>query len=63
MRYCHPQADAIERAFAKRGASQEVVTHGGRQKSGLPSGRPGLYESSVESKVLVSREGIEPPTY
>lgn len=31
QRYCHPQADAIERAFAKLAGSQEVVTNGGHQ--------------------------------
>jgi len=30
MRYCHPQADAIERAFAQVGNRQEVVTDGGQ---------------------------------
>jgi integrase len=30
MRYCHPQADAIERAFAQIGNRQEVVTDGGQ---------------------------------
>jgi integrase len=63
MRYCHPQADAIERAFAKMGESQEVVTDGGQQKSCLPGGRSNQLESAEDSKVLVSREGIEPPTY
>jgi len=40
MRYCHPQADAIERAFAKMAGSRELVTEGGHQKNRLPSGRP-----------------------
>jgi integrase len=30
MRYCHPQADAIERAFSQVGNRQEVVTDGGQ---------------------------------
>lgn len=29
QRYCHPQADAIDRAFAKMTGGQEVVTDGG----------------------------------
>jgi len=30
MRYCHPQADAIERAFSQITNRQEVVTDGGQ---------------------------------
>jgi integrase len=33
MRYCHPQADAIERAFSQMTVRQEVVTDGGQSKS------------------------------
>jgi len=32
QRYCHPQADAIERAFAEMAARKKVVTEGGHQK-------------------------------
>jgi predicted RNase H-like HicB family nuclease len=56
MRYCHPQADAVERAFAKMAGGQEVVTAGGYQENRLPSGRLNQLESIEESKVLVSRE-------
>ncbi len=39
MRYCHPQAAAIERAFAKLPGRREVVTDGGHSENCLPSGR------------------------
>jgi integrase len=32
MRYCHPQADAIERAFSQMTNRQEVVTDGGQRE-------------------------------
>ena len=31
QRYCHPQADAIERAFVKFSAGKELVTDGGHR--------------------------------
>jgi|SRR5579862_4812506 len=46
MRYCHPQADAIERAFSKMAGNQEVVTDGGHKESALPDGRLSLPASS-----------------
>jgi len=36
QRYCHPQADAIERAFSKLAANRELVNDGGQQLM-LPS--------------------------
>lgn len=36
QRYCHPQADAVEAAFAKFGHRTEVVTEGGHQEKALP---------------------------
>jgi integrase len=33
MRYCHPQADAIERAFAQVGSLPKVVTDGGHSEN------------------------------
>lgn len=36
QRYCHPQADAIERAFSKLEANRELVNDGGQQPM-LPS--------------------------
>jgi site-specific recombinase XerD len=39
QRYCHPQADAIERAFQKMAAQQKVVTEGGHQPK-LPEYQP-----------------------
>jgi site-specific recombinase XerD len=33
QRYCHPQADAIERAFAGVAARQKVVTDGSHQEN------------------------------
>ena len=32
QRYCHPQKDAIERAFARYAKSKKVVTDGGHRK-------------------------------
>ena len=37
QRYCHPQADAIERAFAKLSSGKEVVTEGGHHEKRLSS--------------------------
>jgi len=45
QRYCHPQADAIERAFAKMAGSREVVTQGGHQEKVL------VASASVEGEV------------
>ena len=59
----HPQADALERAFARMTGSQGVVTDGGQQEKCLLGGRLSQLESTEDSKDLVSREGIEPPTY
>jgi integrase len=33
QRYCHPQADAIERAFGEMAQSQKVVTEGGHREN------------------------------
>jgi heat shock protein HslJ len=33
QRYCHPQADAIERAFAKMAGRQQLVTEGGHPEN------------------------------
>jgi integrase len=45
MRYCHPQADAIERAFSQMTNRQEVVTDGGQcKKEGV--------EGEAESQAL-----------
>ena len=45
QRYCHPQADAIERAFAKLSNGKEVVTEGGHHEKMLSEVRE--VESSV----------------
>jgi integrase len=37
QRYCHPQADAIERAFAEFSIRQQLVTEGGHQGNVLPA--------------------------
>ena len=76
MRYIHPQSEAIEQMFEKlsrqmgrnekallSAEGQEVVRDGGQSGNCLPNGRSTPPESAEESKVLVSREGIEPPTY
>src|SRR5215470_7066010 len=41
QRYCHPQADAIERAFAKLTDGGEVVTNGGQHASRMPTKQAG----------------------
>jgi integrase len=46
QRYCHPQADAVEAAFAKFGNRTEVVTEGGHQEKALP---PAPDEAAVVS--------------
>jgi integrase len=46
QRYCHPQADAIERAFSKLAGGQEVVSDGGQQAA----------ESSAPPKQLCAKE-------
>jgi integrase len=33
QRYCHPQADAIERAFGRMGGRQQLVTDGGHPEN------------------------------
>jgi heat shock protein HslJ len=49
QRYCHPQAEAIERAFARKAANgRELVTEGGHPKNLLEDGNP------VESALTVS---------
>ena len=35
QRYCHPQADAVESAFAKFASREEVVTDGGHHEKQL----------------------------
>jgi integrase len=49
MRYCHPQADAIERAFLQVSNRREVVTDGGQQENSLPGGRVIQSPSVAES--------------
>jgi len=52
QRYCHPQADAIERAFTKMAGSQEVVTEEGRpENSKQPEALPAAAASVDPSKV------------
>ena|GEM_PF-2010758 len=63
QRYCHPQADAIERAFSQMANRPKLVRDGSQEENPLPVGRDGLPVSMAESRCLVSREGIEPPTY
>jgi hypothetical protein len=38
QRYCHLQADAIERAFQRMARIQEVVTDGGHREKALVAG-------------------------
>jgi integrase len=42
QRYCHPQADAIERAFAKLSAGKKVVNDGGQHDAQAESTRKQL---------------------
>jgi len=37
QRYCHPQADAIERAFSKLASCSKVVTEGGHSEKTPPA--------------------------
>jgi integrase len=46
QRYCHPQADAIERAFSKMPGSQKVVSDGGQQS--LPAASEGVTVNAEE---------------
>lgn len=50
MRYCHPQADAIERAFSQMANRQEVVIDGGHRHKSLPE--------HGEAEMLVSDEAV-----
>jgi len=51
QRYCHPQADAIERAFAKMADRRELVTEGGhRENEPTQSQEPGEALTFVVSK-------------
>lgn len=51
QRYCHPQAEAIERAFAQIGNRQEVVRDGGQLgKSPAPTQRTGQEAITLKSK-------------
>jgi len=63
MRYIHPQADAIERTFAEFANRQKMVTEGGHKENVLPDGKSSQHANTEEPEALVSREGIEPPTY
>ncbi|MGD0125409.1 MAG: site-specific integrase [Terriglobia bacterium] len=76
MRYIHPQSEEIEKMFDRlsrqmgrnekallSAEGQGVVRDGGHSEKCLPGGRSISCASAEESKVLVSREGIEPPTY
>jgi integrase len=52
MRYCHPQADAIERAFVQMANRQEVVTDGGQcEKEGAER------EAESEALTLTAKKG------
>lgn len=46
QRYCHPQADAIERAFQKIAGGREVVTNGGHHEKVLVAGENAEGETS-----------------
>jgi integrase len=41
-RYCHSQADAIEKAFSELANRQEAVTDGGHKENEQPNGRLSL---------------------
>src|SRR6185503_17569748 len=60
QRYCHPQAEAIEAAFAKMGKGKNPT-----QPATLPATRviEVVPEISHVAENMVSAEGIEPSTY
>jgi len=49
QRYCHPQAEAVERAFQKMAGSRKLVTDGGHRKDSLRSGMDRVLSLSPES--------------
>lgn len=52
QRYCHPQAEAIERAFAQVTAGKKVVTDGGHRPKLTEKGQP----AEEEVKLTESKE-------
>jgi len=59
MRHCHPQADAIERAFLQMANRQEAVSNGGqRKKNGWPERREPSGDNTNEEKGLVGAPGV-----
>jgi hypothetical protein len=59
MRYVHPQADAIERAFAMAHGKVSGSTH--RLGVGTKLGKPAKPKKAMPRKLLVRKGGVEPP--
>lgn len=51
QRYCHPQADAVEAAFAKFGNRREVVTEAGHHEKQLPPAAEEKQQVSVAAAI------------
>jgi integrase len=62
QRYCHPQADAIERAFTEMAHRQKVVTDGGRTNNSAKNDSEALTVTVANKGEFVGPEGLEPPT-
>jgi hypothetical protein len=61
-RYCHPQADAIERAFVEMAQSQKVVTDGGHHNSQAENDPEKIALYVDNKKDEVGPAGLEPAT-
>ena len=61
-RYCHPQADAIERAFVEMAQSQKVVTDGGHHNNQAENDQEKIALFVDNKKDEVGPAGLEPAT-
>jgi integrase len=62
QRYCHPQADAIERAFAEMAQRQKVVTEGGHQENEGEKSSEEVAVIIANTEEMVGPAGLEPAT-
>jgi integrase len=62
QRYCHPQADAIERAFTEMAQRQKVVTEGGHPENGDEIGSQSVALIVDRKEEMVGPAGLEPAT-
>jgi integrase len=61
-RYCHPQADAIERAFTEMAQSQKAVTEGGHHENQGENGLNIIDINVDNNRDVVGPAGLEPAT-